>query len=335
MEFDFAVFEQWLITEQGRTVGTANATMKLARACFRAGQDPHDNERFAVYVEQYAQSTRSPRRSAWRWLQRWAEIGPVLPSVGPNYTRIPAEQTSQLKDFEDYLENQVGLSPGSVVVYASAVRMLIRALGSDPTAIQIETYLKTRSLSYRQRFPRCWDLWARFHNGQVADMSTADNLPDGVCVVAWVFAARIGLQLTHLRTLAWKDLREHEDGTLDVSYVPDPQDGRYYRQRVTDTTVVAVLRDWSLPFDADAPVLPSDRGGLRPMSRKQLQRTVNRGATLIAAGHVLRRPGISVVPGQDIPPPPMDVPWQDRARLPGDMKTEAVTPHDWNDPIGG
>ena len=299
MEFDFATFVAYLV-QNGNTPSVAEKYAIYVRASVNAGQDPADNERYAAHVATFASSTRSRRRTAWRHYQRFvgADILPTAP------VKAAEPGLRDLTAFTEWLHVDRGLAPSATTAYASTIRTALRAVGENPTRDELEGYLDTRSQSYRARFPTVWRYWRDFVQGEAVNLDESPQaVPDVIAFAAWSFATRIGMRLAHLRELRWADLRELEDGSANVRYLPDPQPGRYYRENVS-SDLLAALRAWSLPHDDTAPVFPSAQGGTVAMTRREIHDTVTHGAELVAQGYQPTQAG----PGERARPA-MRVPW--------------------------
>lgn len=310
--FDLAVFITYL-RNTGLSRSMADKYGAYARAACNAGQDPTDNAGFASHVASYASSTRARRRSAWRHYQRMLDLE-LLPDALSHQHTAP---TPGVDGFAEWLHNDRGLAESAATAYKSIIRTAIKAVGDTPTREDLEVWLSTRSMSYRARLPTVWRYWRQYNDGQVVDLEVAQNVPDTVAHAAWWLASRCAIRLVDLRAMCWRDIREHDDGTADIRYLPDPSPGRHYRQRAS-ASVIAACRGWSLPHDDDAPLLPSDSGGAVAMTRKQLHDVVTRGAQLVADGYQAAEAG----PGSSTRPP-MRVPWNsDAADTPTEWKAE-------------
>jgi hypothetical protein len=309
--FDPGAFIDYL-TSAGLRWSTADLYARYVRPTVNRGVDPVDHAGFESYVRGLSTPTQSVRRTAWRWWQRYKGL-PLQPEAPAQDDDGTVRVDSPFVRFGEWLPRVRGLAPSSVHVYVATVKRCVDKIGPNPTREALDAFLKDQGTSYRARFSTIWRRWEEYHREigkTAADFGSepARGIPDDVCFALHYCAITVGIQLAHLRALTWADLHEPTEGNgFDVRYLPDPQPGRYYKQRLDDAAVINALRAWSLPFDTTAFVAPGTRGGTAQLSRQEIQAAVNRGALLAQNGHVLSdRRAVAVPMGER---PSLGAPW--------------------------
>jgi hypothetical protein len=312
--FHLVEFTQWIQSEKGLSASTANAYGRYVRAAFNAGHTLTGNTAFNDYVSRYKSGSRSLRRTAWRYWQRYNQVGanellpPPRQGQGQGST-APEEEAPVLSGFSNHLVSR-GMTASTALQYVSQVRGALAVIADPTDAKMVQAYAGTRGTAAAIQFTTAWRHFVAFQPG-TAPLDLSIHVPDDIAYAICYLVQTCGVMGKHASMLRWGDLVliEEDDDAFHIRYI-NANRGQFYSKPLP-TPLVELFRSWSIPFDEQSFLLTSEGGGTAPMTAPLFRALVTRGASLrregflpgtIEDGSSLKRAAVLAQGQVDAPP---------------------------------